>query len=303
MAISRAQLLKELLPGLNALFGMEYEKYGEEHAEIYETETSERSFEEETKLSGFGAAPVKNEGAAIAYDNAQEAFTARYNHETISMGFSITEEAIEDNLYDSLSARYTKALARAMAYTKQVKAAAILNSAFDPAVTYGDGVELCSTAHPLVSGGTNSNEPATGADLNETSLEASVIQIAGWTDERGLLIASRPTKLVVPPDLQFVATRLLETELRVNTADNDINALRSMGSIPEGYTVNHYLTDTNAWFLMTDIPNGLKHFVRTPMQTSMDADFDTGNSRYKARERYSFGVSDPLGIFGSPGAS
>ena len=303
MAISRAQLLKELLPGLNALFGMEYEKYGEEHAEIFESETSERSFEEETKLSGFGAAPVKNEGAAISYDNAQEAFTARYNHETISMGFSITEEAIEDNLYDSLSARYTKALARAMAYTKQVKAAAILNSAFDPAVTYGDGVELCSTAHPLVSGGTNSNEPATGADLNETSLEASVIQIAGWTDERGLLIASRPTKLVVPPDLQFVATRLLETELRVNTADNDINALRSMGSIPEGYTVNHYLTDTNAWFLMTDIPNGLKHFVRTPMQTSMDADFDTGNSRYKARERYSFGVSDPLGIFGSPGAS
>lgn len=303
MAISRAQLLKELLPGLNALFGMEYEKYGEEHAEIYETETSERSFEEETKLSGFGAAPVKNEGAAIAYDNAQEAFTARYNHETISMGFSITEEAIEDNLYDSLSARYTKALARAMAYTKQVKAAAILNNAFDPAVTYGDGVELCSTAHPLVSGGTNSNEPATGADLNETSLEAAVIQIAAWTDERGLLIASRPTKLVVPPDLQFVATRLLETELRVNTADNDINAIRSMGSIPEGYTVNHYLTDTNAWFLMTDIPNGLKHFVRTPMQTSMDADFDTGNSRYKARERYSFGVSDPLGIFGSPGAS
>ena len=303
MAISRAQLLKELLPGLNALFGMEYEKYGEEHAEIYETETSERSFEEETKLSGFGAAPVKNEGAAIAYDNAQEAFTARYNHETISMGFSITEEAIEDNLYDSLSARYTKALARAMAYTKQVKAAAILNNAFDPAVTYGDGVELCSTAHPLVSGGTNSNEPATGADLNETSLEAAVIQIAAWTDERGLLIASRPTKLVVPPDLQFVATRLLETELRVNTADNDINALRSMGSIPEGYTVNHYLTDTNAWFLMTDIPNGLKHFVRTPMQTSMDADFDTGNSRYKARERYSFGVSDPQGIFGSPGAS
>ena len=303
MAISRAQLLKELLPGLNALFGLEYEKYGEEHAEIYETETSDRSFEEETKLSGFGAAPVKNEGAAIAYDNAQEAFTARYNHETISMGFSITEEAIEDNLYDSLSARYTKALARAMAYTKQVKAAAILNSAFDPAVTYGDGVELCSTAHPLVSGGTNSNEPATGADLNETSLEASVIQIANWTDERGLLIASKPRKLVVPPDLQFVATRLLETELRVNTADNDINAIRSMGSIPEGYTVNHYLTDTNAWFLMTDIPNGLKHFVRTPMQTSMDADFDTGNSRYKARERYSFGVSDPLAIFGSPGAS
>jgi len=303
MAISRAQLLKELLPGLNALFGMEYEKYGEEHAEIFETESSDRSFEEETKLSGFGAAPVKNEGSAIAYDNAQEAWTARYNHETISMGFSVTEEAIEDNLYDSLSSRYTKALARAMAYTKQVKAAAILNNAFDNTVTYGDGVELCSTAHPLVSGGTNSNEPATGADLNETSLEAAIIQIAGWTDERGLLIAAKPRKLVVPPDLQFVATRLLETELRTATADNDINAMRSMGSIPEGYTVNHYLTDTNAWFLLTDVPNGLKHFVRTPMQTSMDADFDTGNSRYKARERYSFGVSDPLGIFGSPGAS
>ena len=303
MAISRAQLLKELLPGLNALFGLEYAKYGEEAAEIFETESSDRSFEEETKLSGFGAAPVKNEGAAIAYDNAQEAYTARYNHETISMGFSVTEEAIEDNLYDSLSARYTKALARAMAYTKQVKGAAILNNAFDNNFTYGDGVELCSTAHPLVSGGTNSNEPATGADLNETSLEAAVIQIAGWTDERGLLIAAKPRKLVVPSDLQFVATRLLDTELRVNTADNDINALRHNGSIPEGYTVNHYLTDTNAWFLLTDVPNGLKHFVRTPMQTSMDADFDTGNSRYKARERYSFGVSDPLGIFGSPGAS
>jgi|TARA_Y100001936_G_scaffold42826_1_gene41572 hypothetical protein len=303
MAISRAQLLKELLPGLNALFGLEYAKYGEEAAEIFETESSDRSFEEETKLSGFGAAPVKNEGAAIAYDNAQEAYTARYNHETISMGFSVTEEAIEDNLYDSLSARYTKALARAMAYTKQVKGAAILNNAFDSNFTYGDGVELCSTAHPLVSGGTNSNEPATGADLNETSLEAAVIQIAGWTDERGLLIAAKPRKLVVPSDLQFVATRLLDTELRVNTSDNDINALRHNGSIPEGYTVNHYLTDTNAWFLLTDVPNGLKHFVRTPMQTSMDADFDTGNSRYKARERYSFGVSDPLGIFGSPGAS
>ena len=303
MAISRAQLLKELLPGLNALFGLEYAKYGEEAAEIFETESSDRSFEEETKLSGFGAAPVKNEGAAIAYDNAQEAWTARYNHETISMGFSVTEEAIEDNLYDSLSARYTKALARGMAYTKQVKGAAILNNAFDSGYTYGDGLELCSTAHPLVSGGTNSNEPATAADVNETSLEAAVIQVAGWTDERGLLIAAKPRKLVVPADLQFVATRLLETELRVNTADNDINALKSNGSIPEGYTVNHYLTDTNAWFLLTDVPNGLKHFVRTPMQTSMDADFDTGNSRYKARERYSFGVSDPLGIFGSPGAS
>jgi len=302
MAISRAQLLKELLPGLNALFGLEYQKYGEEHAEIFETESSDRSFEEETKLSGFAAAPVKNEGSAIAYDNAQEAWTARYNHETVSMGFSITEEAIEDNLYDSLSSRYTKALARAMAYTKQVKAAAILNSAFDSNVTYGDGVELCSTAHPLVSGGTNSNEPAVSADLNETSLEAAIIQIAGWTDERGLLIAAKPRKLVVPADLQFVADRLLETEGRVGTADNDINAIRSMGAIPEGYTVNHYLTDVDAWFLLTDVPNGLKHFVRTPMQTSMDADFDTGNSRYKARERYSFGVSDPLGIFGSEGA-
>jgi len=305
MAISRAQLLKELLPGLNALFGLEYEKYGEQHAEIYETESSDRSFEEETKLSGFGAAPVKNEGSAIAYDNAQEAFTARYTHETIAMGFSITEEAVEDNLYDSLSTRYTKALARAMAYTKQVKAAAILNTAFTGSgnPTYGDGQVLCSTAHPLVSGGTNSNRPTTGADLNETSLEAAVIQIAAWTDERGLLIAAKPRKLVVPPSLMFVATRLLETELRVGTADNDLNALKSNGSIPGGYTVNNYLTDTNAWFLMTDVPNGLKHFVRTPMQTSMDADFDTGNARYKARERYSFGVSDPLGIFGSPGAT
>jgi hypothetical protein len=302
MAISRAQLLKELLPGLNALFGMEYKRYGEEHKEIYETETSERSFEEETKLSGFSAAPVKNEGAAIAYDNAQEAWTARYNHETIAMGFSITEEAMEDNLYDSLSARYTKGLARAMAYTKQVKAAAILNNGFSSAVTYGDGQALFSTAHPLVSGGTNSNRPATAADLNETSLEAAVIQIAGWTDERGLLIAAKPRKLIVPPALQFVATRLLETSLRVGTADNDINALKNNGSIPEGYTINHFLTDTNAWFLTTDVPNGLKHFVRVPLATSMDADFDTGNSRYKARERYSFGVSDPLGAYGSPGA-
>ncbi len=302
MAISRAQLLKELLPGLNALFGMEYKRYGEEHKEIYETETSERSFEEETKLSGFSAAPVKNEGAAIAYDNAQEAWTARYNHETIAYGFSITEEAMEDNLYDSLSARYTKALARGMAYTKQVKAAAILNNGFSAAVVYGDGQSLFSTAHPLVSGGTNSNRPATAADLNETSLEAAVIQIAAWTDERGLLIAAKPRKLIVPPALQFVSTRLLETSLRVGTTDNDINALKNNGSIPEGYTINHFLTDTNAWFLTTDVPNGLKHFVRVPLATSMDQDFDTGNNRYKARERYSFGVSDPLGIFGSPGA-
>jgi hypothetical protein len=303
MAISRAQLLKELLPGLNALFGMEYNRYGEEHKEIFETETSERSFEEETKLSGFSAAPVKNEGAAIAYDNAQEAWTARYNHETIALGFSITEEAIEDNLYDALSARYTKSLARAMAYTKQTKAAAILNNGFTAGYTGGDGVTLFSTQHPLVSGGVNSNRPSTAADLNETSLEAAVIQIAAWTDERGLLIAARPTKLVVPPSLMFVATRILETELRVGTADNDINALKNNGSIPGGYTVNHYLTDNNAWFLTTDVPNGLKHFVRTPLSNSMDGDFDTGNVRYKARERYSFGWSDPLGVFGSPGAS
>ena len=303
MAISRAQLLKELLPGLNALFGLEYAKYGEEHKEIYETETSERSFEEETKLSGFSAAPVKNEGSAIQYDNAQEAWTARYNHETIAMGFSITEEAVEDNLYDSLSSRYTKALARGMAYTKQVKAAYVLNNAFNTAVLYGDGVSLCSTAHPLISGGTNSNRPSTGADLNETSLENAVIQIAAWTDERGLLIAAKPKKLVVPPNLMFVATRLLETELRVGTTDNDINALKNNGSIPEGYSVNHFLTDTNGWFLLTDVPNGLKHFIRTPMSTGMDGDFDTGNVRYKARERYSFGWSDPLGTFGSPGSS
>lgn len=304
MAISRAQLMKELLPGLNALFGLEYAKYGEEHKEIYETESSDRSFEEETKLSGFGAAPVKNEGSAIAYDNAQEAWTARYTHETIAMGFSITEEAVEDNLYDSLSARYTKALARAMAYTKQVKAATILNQGFTGTgnPTYGDGQVLFSTAHPLVSGGTNSNRPTTGADLNETSLEAAVIQIAAWTDERGLLIAAKPKKLVVPPSLMFVATRLLETELRVGTADNDLNALKSNGSIPGGYAVNHFLTDTNAWFMLTDVPNGLKHFVRAPMTTGMDGDFDTGNARYKARERYSFGVSDSLGIYGSPGA-
>ena len=303
MAISRAQLLKELLPGLNALFGLEYTTYQQEHKEIYETEKSERSFEEETKLSGFSAAPVKNEGSAIAYDNAQEAFTARYNHETIALGFSITEEAVEDNLYDSLSARYTKALARAMAYTKQVKAASILNNAFSSGYVGGDGVSLISTAHPLVSGGTNSNRPATAADLNETSLENAVIQIAAWTDERGLLIAAQPKKLVIPPALQFTATRLLETNLRVGTADNDINALKNNGSIPQGYCINHFLTDTNAWFLMTDVPNGLKHFERAPLANSMDGDFDTGNVRYKSRERYSFGWSDPLGIFGSPGST
>jgi hypothetical protein len=303
MAISRSQLLKELLPGLNALFGLEYATYDQEHKEIYETETSERSFEEETKLSGFSAAPVKNEGSAIAYDNAQEAWTARYNHETIALGFSITEEAMEDNLYDSLSSRYTKALARGMAYTKQVKAANVLNNGFSAAFTGGDGVSLFSTAHPLVSGGTNSNRPTTGADLNETSLENAVIQIAAWTDERGLLIAAKPRKLIVPPALQFVATRLLETSLRVGTTDNDINALKNNGSIPQGYTVNHFLTDTNGWYLTTDVPNGMKHFERIALSTSMDGDFDTGNVRYKARERYSFGWSDPLGMYGSPGSA
>jgi hypothetical protein len=302
MAISRAQLLKELLPGLNALFGMEYATYGQQHKEIYETETSERSFEEETKLSGFSAAPVKNEGSAIAYDNGQEAWTARYSHETIALGFSLTEEAIEDNLYDSLSARYTKALARAMAYTKEVKASAVLNNGFTSGYNGGDGVPLFSNAHPLVGGGTNSNIPSTPADLNETSLENAVIQIAAWTDERGLLIAAKPVKLVIPPALQFVATRLLETELRVGTADNDINAIKNNGSISGGYTVNNFLTDTNAWFLTTDVPNGMKHFIRTPLSNSMDGDFDTGNVRYKSRERYSFGWSDPLGMYGSAGA-
>lgn len=310
MAISRAQLLKELLPGLNALFGLEYGRYGEEHKELYEIETSERSFEEETKLAGFGAAPVKNEGAGIAYDNAQEAYTARYTHETIALGFSITEEAVEDNLYDSLSARYTKALARAMSYTKQVKAAAVLNTGFSSTALGGDGVSLFGVnssatrvGHPLINGGVNYNSPTTGVDLNETSLENAVIQIAAWTDERGLLIAARPRKLVIPPALQFVATRLLQTEQRVGTADNDINALKSNGAIPQGYTVNHFLTDSNAWFLQTDVPNGMKMFVRTPLKTSMDGDFDTGNVRYKARERYTFGVSDPLGAWGSSGSS
>ena len=302
MAISRAQLLKELLPGLNALFGLEYKKYGDEHKELYDTETSERSFEEETKLSGFSAAPVKNEGNAIAYDNAQEAWTARYTHETIALGFSLTEEAVEDNLYDTLSARYTKALARAMAYTKQVKAANVLNNGFNSNFAGGDGEALFSGSHPLVSGGVNSNVPGVMSDLNETALENAVIQIAAWTDERGLLIAAKPQKLVIPPALQFVATRLLETEQRVATADNDLNALKNNGSIPQGYTVNHFLTDPNAWFLTTDVPNGMKHFVRTPLSTSMDGDFDTGNVRYKARERYSFGWSDPLGMWGSEGA-
>ena len=302
MAISRAQMLKELLPGLNALFGLEYKKYAEEHKEIFETESSDKSFEEEVKLSGFGVAPVKAEGAAMSYDNAQEAFTSRYVHETIVLGFSITEEAMEDNLYASLSSRYTKALARSMAHTKQVKAAAILNNGFNPAFPGGDGQPLFSANHPLVGGGVNSNVPATPADLNETSLENAQIQISQWVDERGLLIAARPVKAIVPTQLQFVIERLMKTDLRVATADNDINALKSMGAIPEGYRINHYLTDPDAWFLKTDVPNGLKHFVRVAMKTGSDMDFDTGNMRYKARERYVFGWSDPLAVFGSEGA-
>ena len=309
MAISRAQLMKELLPGLNALFGLEYARYGQEHKEIFETESSDRSFEEETKLSGFGTAPTKTEGSAIAYDNAQEAWTARYNHVTIALGFSLTEEAVEDNLYDSLSARYTKALARSMANTKQVRAANVLNNGFSGSFLGGDDRSLFGTNaasavtnHPLVSGGTNSNTQATPSDLNETALENAVIQISNWTDERGLLIAAKPRRLVIPSDLQFVATRLLDTAQRPGTADNDINALKNNGAIPEGYSVNHFLTDTDAYFLTTDVPNGMKHFERTALSTSMDGDFDTGNVRYKARERYSFGWSDPLGMFGSPGA-
>jgi len=304
MAISRSQLLKELLPGLNALFGLEYKRYGEEYKELYETESSERSFEEETKLSGFGSAPVKSEGAGVTYDTAGEAFTARYTHETVALGFSITEEAVEDNLYDSLSARYTKALARAMSYTKQVKGASVLNNAFaSSGYTGGDGVVLCSTAHPLVNGGTNSNRPTSGVDLNETAVEAAVIQIAAWTDERGLLIAARPKKLVIPPAYMFVAKRLFGSELRPGGANNDINAIKSMNVIPGGTSVNHFLTDTNAWFVLTDIPNGMKHFERVKMSTAMEGDFETGNVRYKARERYSFGWSDPLGVWGSPGSS
>lgn len=300
-AISRAQLLKELLPGLNALFGLEYDRYGEEWKDLFEVESSDRSFEEEQKLSGFGAAPVKNEGSAIKYDTAQEAWSTRYTHETISLGFSLTEEAVEDNLYDSLSARYTKALARAMAYTKEIKGANILNNGFNSSYPGGDGVCLFNSAHPLVNGSSLSNVPSTPTDLNETSLENAVIQISLWTDERGLLIAAKPKKLIIPPALQFIATRLLETQLRVGTNDNDINALVNNSSIPGGYAINHFLTDTNAWFLQTDVPNGMKHFVRAPLTTSMDSDFDTGNARYKARERYSFGWSDPLAVFGSAG--
>jgi hypothetical protein len=302
MAISRAQLAKELEPGLNALFGMEYNRYEGQHAEIFDTESSDRAFEEEVMLSGFGAAPVKNEGAGISYDDANEAYTARYNHETVAMAFSITEEAIEDNLYDRLGARYTRALARSMAHTKQVKAASVLNNAFNSSFSGGDGVELCATNHPLTNGGTFANEPSTAADLNETSLEDALINIAGFTDERGLVIALRGMKLIVPRQLQFVAERLLVSNLRVGTADNDVNAIKSSGMLPEGYVVNDYLTDTDAFFIKTDAPNGFKHFERMALSTAMDPDFDTGNMRFKARERYSFGFSDPRAVFGSPGA-
>lgn len=303
MAISRAQLLKELMPGLNALFGLEYKRYQEEHKEIFAVETSERSFEEEVKITGFGPAPTKPEGEAIQYDEAQESYVARYTHETIAMGFSITEEAVEDNLYDSLSARYTKALARSMAHTKQTKAAAVLNNAFNVLFPMGDGKPLCDLNHPLVMAGTvNSNTQATPADLNETSLENAATQIAGWVDDRGLLVAAKPKKLIIPAASVFVATRVLRSQYRPGTADNDVNAIYTNGTIPDGYFVNHYLTDPDSFFIITDIPNGLKHFVRVALKTDNDGDFDTGNVRYKARERYSFGASDPLGIWGSPGA-
>ena len=302
MTISRAQLVKELEPGLNALFGLEYDKYGREYEEVFDMENSDRAFEEEVMLSGFGSAPTKTEGTAITYDDAQEAYTARYTMETIALAFSITEEAIEDNLYDRLAGRYTRALARSMSQTKEVKGAAVLNNAFDSTYTGGDGLELCSTAHTLVNGNTFRNELSTAADLNETSLEQALIDIAGFVDERGLKIAVKGYKLIIPKELQFTTDRLLESTLRPGTADNDINAMRNMGMLPEGYAVNHYLTDTDAWFIKTDAPNGVKGFNRTPIRTSMEGDFDTGNVRYKARERYVFGWSDPRGIFGSPGA-
>ena len=302
MAINRAQLVKELVPGLHALFGLEYDRYDAEYEEIFETETSERAFEEEVMLTGFGEAPVKFEGSGVTYDTAQESFTARYSHETIALAFSLTEEAIEDNLYDTLSSRYTRALARSMMTTKNIKGANILNNAFSSSFVGGDGKELCATDHPTVGNETQRNELSTASDLNETSLEQSLIDIAAFEDERGLKINAQARKLIIPTALQFVADRLLETPGRVGTADNDINALRNMGMVPEGYTVNHYLTDTDAFFLTTDVPDGLKHFVRSPVATSMEGDFETGNVRYKARERYSFGFSDWRGIFGSPGA-
>ena len=302
MPISRSQLMKELEPGLNALFGMEYDRYSDEWSDVFETESSDRAFEEEVMLSGFGQAPVKSEGAAVSFDTANEAYTARYTHETIALAFAITEEAVEDNLYDRLSTRYTRALARSMSNTKEVKGANILNNAFDSTYTFGDGKELCATDHPTVGGGNFRNELSTSADLNETSLEQSLIDIAAFIDERGLLVAVQGRKLIIPPALQFVADRLMASTLRPGTADNDINAVRNMGMLADGYAVNHYLTDTDAFFIKTDAPNGFKHFERSPVKTSMEGDFDTGNVRYKARERYSFGVSDPRCVFGSPGA-
>ena len=301
MAISRQQLVKELEPGLNALFGLEYKRYDNEHAEIYDTENSDRAFEEEVMLSGFGNAQTKAEGSGVSFDDAQETFTSRYQHETIALAFAITEEAIEDNLYDRLASRYTKALARSMANTKQVKAASVLNNAFDSNFKGGDSKELCATDHPTLSG-SFANELATSADLNETSLEQSMIDIAQMTDERGMKIAARGVKMIIPSELQFTAERLMKSQGRTATADNDINAIAAMGMIPQGYVINHFLTDTDAFFIKTDVPNGMKMFVRAPIKTAMEGDFDTGNVRYKARERYSFGFSDPRGIFGSPGA-
>ena len=301
MAISRQQLVKELEPGLNALFGLEYKRYENQHAEIFDTENSDRAFEEEVMLSGFGNAQTKAEGQGVSFDDAQETFTSRYQHETIALAFAITEEAIEDNLYDRLASRYTKALARSMANTKQVKAASVLNNAFDSNFKGGDGKELCADDHPTLSG-TFKNELSTSADLNETSLEQSMIDIAALTDERGMKIAARGVKMIIPSELQFTAERLMKSQGRTGTADNDINALANMGMLPQGYVINHFLTDTDAFFIKTDVPNGMKMFVRAPIKTAMEGDFDTGNVRYKARERYSFGFSDPRGIFGSPGA-
>ena len=301
MAISRAQLAKELEPGLNALFGLEYDRYDKEHTAIYEEESSDRAFEEEVMLAGFGTAPVKGEGSAISFDDAQETYTARYTHDTIALAFSITEEAIEDNLYDRLASRYTRALARSMSQTKQVRAAAILNNAFSTSYPIGDGAALCSSAHPSLTGNQR-NLLSTAADLNETSLEQMLIDVAGLTDERGLKVAVRGMKLIIPKELQFISERVLNSTLRAGTADNDINAMKSMGMLPEGATVNHFLTDTDAYFIKTDAPNGFKLFQRTPIRTAMEGDFDTGNMRFKARERYSFGVSDWRGVFGTPGA-
>ena len=303
MAINRAQLVKELEPGLNALFGLEYSNYENEHAEIFSVESSDRAFEEEVMLSGFGEAAVKGEGASITYDDAQEVYTSRYSHETIALAFALTEEAIEDNLYDKLASRYTKALARSMAVTKQIKAASVLNNAFSSSFPGGDGKELCATDHPTLSGADLRNELSVAADLSETSLEQALIDIAAFTDERGLKIAVRGMKLIIPKELQFTADRIMKSTLRVGTADNDINAIKNMGMVPQGYSVNHYLTDPDAFFIKTDAPNGLKMFQRVAIKTGMEGDFETGNVRYKARERYSFGWSDPRGIFGSPGAA